>query len=81
VIDSEQLKALSACKQKYAVAPCCRKNKISFFFDAHGWPVTTAEQLNRALSSTAESGPEGRVLSSRPLARSRTILALGGDTE
>jgi hypothetical protein len=56
--DAEYLKAMSGYKQKTSVARWCRKNKIQFFLDARGWPVTTRDALNLALSPGIESGPD-----------------------
>jgi hypothetical protein len=58
IVDAAHLKALSGYKQKSSVARWCRKNKIPFFLDARGWPVTTPEALDRALSPGVESGPD-----------------------
>jgi hypothetical protein len=56
--DAEYLKALSGYKQKTAVAHWCTKNKIKFFRNAQGWPVTTATALDSALAGKAASGPD-----------------------
>lgn len=66
VVDAEQLKAMSGYKQQTSVACWCRKNKIRFFLDARGLPVTTAEALNIALSPGVESGPDWSALEPDP---------------
>lgn len=61
--DAEHLKALSGYKQKTAIANWCRKNRIKFFRNGQGWPVTTADALNHALSGGGtESGPNWTAL-------------------
>jgi hypothetical protein len=57
--DAEYLKALSGYKQKTSVARWCRKNKIKFFLNGQGWPVSSAEAINQALlGGGKESGPD-----------------------
>jgi hypothetical protein len=55
--DAEYMKALSGYKQKTSVAHWCTKNKIKFFRNAQGWPVTTATALDNALAGKT-SGPD-----------------------
>lgn len=64
--DAEYLKAMSGYKQKTSIARWCRKNKIRFFLDAHGWPVTTPEALDRALSPGVELGPNWSAFEPNP---------------
>jgi hypothetical protein len=57
--DAEYLKAMSGYKQKTSIARWCRKNKIKFFLNGQGWPVTSAEAINQALMGGGkESGPD-----------------------
>lgn len=51
--DAEYLKALSGAKQRGAVRAWCRKNGIKTFNNRDGWPVTTAAELDRAISGDA----------------------------
>jgi hypothetical protein len=53
--DAEYLKALSGYKQKAAVAHWCTKNKIKFFRNAQGWPVTTPAALDNTLAGKAST--------------------------
>ena len=57
--DAEYLKAMSGYKQKNSVVRWCRKNKIKFFLNGQGWPVSSAEAINQALlGGGKESGPD-----------------------
>jgi hypothetical protein len=56
--DAEYLKALSGYKQKTAIASWCTRNKIKFFRNAQGWPVTTEAALGRALDGCAMPQPD-----------------------
>jgi hypothetical protein len=51
--DAEYLKVLSGAKQRGAVRDWCRKNGIKTFNNRDGWPVTTAAELDRAISGDA----------------------------
>jgi hypothetical protein len=72
VIGAEDMKKLSGYKQKGSVAKWCTKNKIKFFRDAHGWPVTTESAINAALSPKTSSGPDWSACENRGRNRQRT---------
>jgi hypothetical protein len=63
--DAEYLKALSGYKQKTAIASWCTHNKIKFFRNAKGWPVTTEAALERALDGRAMSQPDWSLFEER----------------
>jgi hypothetical protein len=66
VIGAEDMKKLSGYKQRAAIAAWCTKNKIKFFRDANGWPVTTEAALDRALSPGKMREPDWSACDQRP---------------
>jgi Domain of unknown function (DUF4224) len=74
VISAEDMKTLSGYKQKGSIAKWCTKNKIKFFRDARGWPVTTQAALDRALSpGRTTEGPDWGACDTRTARRQREV--------
>jgi hypothetical protein len=67
--DAEYLKALSGYKQKTTIAAWCTRNRIKFFRNAQGWPVTTEAEINGALHPGSKAEPDWKACDNRPTRR------------